>query len=292
MKAQTSHPNTSSKQNLLDKNLNAIGFSLKHQIYPGFDKPENKGQPPNTLSHNKNPRKLSKLDILNNSHLHALNDDKRVSPMLFGYLKTEPQKDTVFSSGLKKSTRLNTGESDKHRRLETSFDSAYTDKQRLFNDPKKRGLPVSYNTRVYSHNRVVRNIPIKDYPVNKNLDDSSMESRRRRLYQNIQDKRPSAQMDTSLPAIYVNDERYKERSANNKTPSFINEVNQTQNADLQLLNKITKKEALLISNKISRIPNISNLRNENSKFLKTTKVRQENNLTPHLNKLTSSNFSI
>lgn len=287
MRAHTSNLNTSSKQNIIDHNYNVIGFSVKHQMYSGFDKLENRGQPPNTLSQNKNPRKFSKLDILNNPHIPSRNEDKRASPMLFGYLKTEPQKDPVFSSGLKKSTRLNTGESDQHRRLETSFDSAYTDK-RLFNDPKRKVMPASYNTRVYSHNRVVRNIPIKDYPVNKNLDDSSMDSRRRRLYQNMQDKRPSAQMDTSLPSIYVNDEKYHKERSVNKTPSIINENYHGQHGDMQLLNKITKKEALLIGNKLSRIPIVSNLKNENSKFLKTTKVRQENNLTPHINKLASS----
>jgi len=292
MKAYISHANTSSKPNINNDNTyNSIGISAKHQMYSGFDKPDSKVPPLSSFSQNKNPRKFSKLDILNNSHLSSINEEKRASPMLFGYLKTEPQKDISYSSGLKKSTRLNTGESDKlPRRHETSFDSAYADKQRLLNDPKRKILPVSYNSRVPSHNRVVRNIPIRDVSMTKNNEDLSIESRRRRLYQNnMQDKRPSAQMDTSLPSIYINDEKHQRDRSFNKSPIPVGE---TQNGDMQLLNKITKKEAMLINNKMSRIPLVSNLKNENSKFLKTFKIRHENSFTPHINKLSSSKIDI
>jgi len=257
--------NSSSKSNINEyNNSNSVIYTVKPQLYSGFDKLENKGHHVNSFNFNKIPRKLEKLDAINNSYATASLEDKRSSPLRSAYLKTEPQKDSG-TSGLKRSTRLNTGESEKAGRLETSFDGAYLDKYKVLNEPKRRMIAAPYHNRVYSHNRVTRNPPIREYNnITRTGDESAIEIRRKRFYQNISEKRPSAQieknsMDNSLPAIYLNgNEKYqKGKVPAIKAANLYSEQNAMNTIESpNIVQKSIRKEYAGGSNRMTKMPSI------------------------------------
>ena len=280
MRAQA---NSSSKPNINESNNhNSVIYSVKPQLYSGFDKLENKGHHGNSFNFNKVPRKLEKLDSINNSYATANLEDKRSSPLRPIYLKTEPQKDSV-TAGLKRSTRLNTGESEKVGRLETSFDGAYLDKYKVSNEPKRRMIAAPYHNRVSSHNRVVRNPPIREQNnITRTGDESVIEIRRKKFYQNISEKRPSAQMeknsmDNSLPAIHVNGNDKYRKVPVIKAANLYSEQNAMSTIESpNIVQKSIRKEYSGGSNRMTKMPSI---KNDDSKQFKS-RLKHGESLSP------------
>jgi len=279
--------NSSSKSNIADyNNHNSVIYPVKQQLYSGFEKLENKGHHANSFNFNKVPRKLEKLDAINNSYATASLEDKRSSPLRSAYLKTEPQKETS-TAGLKRSTRLNTHESEKIGRLETSFDGTYLDKYKVSNEPKRRMIAQPYHSRVYSHNRVVRNPPIREINnVTRNGDESAIEIRRKKFYQNIHEKRPSAQleknsMDNSLPAIYVNgNERpRKEKVPGIKAVNLYSEQNAMNTIESpNIVQKSIRKEYAGGSNRMTKMPIIKSNHDDPKHF--KSRLKNGDSLSP------------
>jgi hypothetical protein len=280
--------NSSSKSNIADYNShNSVIYTVKQQLYSGFEKLENKGHHANSFNFNKVPRKLDKLDSITSSYATASLEDRKGSPLRSAYLKTEPQKE-ISTAGLKRSTRLNTGESEKIGRQETSFDGAYLDKYKVLNEPKRRMIAAPYHSRVYSHNRVARNPPIRESNnVTRNGDESAIEQRRKKFYQNIGEKRPSAQidknsMDNSLPAIYVNgnEKHRKDKVPAIKAVNLYSEHSATNTIESpNIVQKSIRKE-YAGSNRMTKMPMI---KNDDSKQFRS-RLRHGDSLSPNVNR--------
>ncbi len=285
MKTKNSHQNSSSKSNILEHSYNSAGAPVRSQV---SEKVERKSPLPQVFTSSRNPKILSKLNIINSSHLISAFDDKRITPVLHSYVKTEPHKDIPLSSGIKRSTRLNTDTSDKPRkRIETSFDSVYTEK----GDTKRKLLPTNYQKKGDSPTRAIHSLPIRDHSRIRENDESIMESKRKRYYPNIQDKRPSAQiekneMDTSLPSIFMNGKYHnREKKTPLKNRSIKNEISENSNLESKnMLSKIIKKEVQM-AHKMSKI------KMEDKNSSKTTKIRPDNTLAIRMNQLTSSKLA-